>query len=110
VLGKIQVQIRNQQQKIFQEQLSLARWKKLFPFLLGCVILEASTWKFPGISYFSDLGRTRCARKIRKPVFITIETTFSLYFRKYFVVSFWSHSIKEFSVLLEDSLKIISET
>jgi predicted deacetylase len=37
------------------------------------------------------------------------ETTYTLDFGKYFVVSFWSHSIREFSVLLEDSLRIISE-
>jgi hypothetical protein len=31
------------------------------------------TWNFPGISYFSDLRQTRCARKIPKPV---LETAF----------------------------------
>jgi hypothetical protein len=31
-------------------------------------------------------------------------------FRKYFVLFFWSDSIRAFSVLLEDSLRIISET
>jgi hypothetical protein len=30
------------------------------------------TWKFPGISYFSDLRQTRCARKIEK---LVLETT-----------------------------------
>jgi hypothetical protein len=29
------------------------------------------TWKFPGISYFSDFRQTRCARKIPKQVFET---------------------------------------
>jgi hypothetical protein len=62
------------------------------------------TWKFLG----------RCIRKIPKPVLettlITKETTYYLDFGKYFVVSFWGHLIRAFSVLLEDSLKIISET
>jgi hypothetical protein len=31
-------------------------------------------------------------------------------FEKYFVVSFWSDSIRAFSVLLEDSLRINSKT
>jgi hypothetical protein len=77
-------------------------------------ILETCTWKFPGISYFSDLRQTRCARKIPTPVLetslITKETMYYLDFAKYFVVSFWSHSIWAFSVLLEDSLRIIYET
>jgi hypothetical protein len=30
-------------------------------------MLETCTWKFAGISYFSDLRQTRCARKIPKP-------------------------------------------
>jgi hypothetical protein len=61
----------------------------------------------------SDLRQTRCARKIPKPVLesklITKKTTYILDFRKYFVVSFWSHSNWAFSVLLADSLRIISE-
>jgi hypothetical protein len=73
-----------------------------------------SCWMFPGISDFSDLRQTRCARNIPKPVLettlITKETTYTLDFRKNFVVSFWSHSIRAFSVLFEDSLRIISET
>jgi hypothetical protein len=60
-----------------------------------------------------DLRQTRCTRKIPKPIletsFITEKTTYTLDFRKYFVVSFWSHPIRAFSVVLEDSLKIISE-
>jgi hypothetical protein len=71
------------------------------------------SWKFPGIFDFSDFRRTRCARKIPKPVLETTlinkETVYTLVFGKYFVVSFWSHSIRAFSVLLEDSLRIISE-
>jgi hypothetical protein len=63
---------------------------------------------------FFILRQTRYARKISKPVLETTliikETTYSLDFRKCFVVSFWSHSIRAFSVLLEDSLRIISET
>jgi hypothetical protein len=43
-------------------------------------------------------------------LFITNETTNTLHLRKYFVVSFWSHSIRAFSVLLKNSLMIISET
>jgi hypothetical protein len=65
-------------------------------------ILETCTWKFPGISYFSDLIQTRCARKIPKPV---LETTLiikdTLDVGKYFVVSFRSHSIRAFSIVLE---------
>jgi hypothetical protein len=56
------------------------------------VILETCTWKFPGISYFSDLRQTRCARNIPKTVLettlITKKSTYTLDFRKYFVVSF----------------------
>jgi hypothetical protein len=64
--------------------------------------------------YFSDLRQTKYAKKIPKPVLettlITKENTYTLDFGKYFVVSFWSHLIRAFSVLLEDSLRIISET
>jgi hypothetical protein len=79
-------------------------------FLSHLVFLETCTWKFPDISYFSDLGKTRCARKIPKPVLettlISKETTYILDFRKYFVESFWIHSIRTFSVLfIENYLK-----
>jgi hypothetical protein len=44
------------------------------------------------MSDFSNFRQTRCARKIPKPVLgptlITKETTYTLDFRKYFVVSF----------------------
>jgi hypothetical protein len=67
----------------------------------------------PGISYFSDLRQTRCARKIPKPILetalITKGTTYTLDFKKYFVVSFWRHSIRAFAVFLEDILRIIPE-
>jgi hypothetical protein len=69
---------------------------------------ETCTWNFPSISYFSDLRQARCARKIPKPILkttLTKETTYTLDFKKYFVVYFWSHSIWAFSVLLEDSMK-----
>jgi hypothetical protein len=70
--------------------------------------------KFLGISYFSDLRLTRCAIEIPKPVLETAlivkETTYTFDFRKCFVVSFWSHSIMAFPVLLENSLRIISVT
>jgi hypothetical protein len=53
------------------------------------------------------------ARKIPKPVLettlITKGTTYTLDFRKYFVVSLWRHSIRAFSVFLEDILRIISD-
>jgi hypothetical protein len=72
------------------------------------------TWKFPRSPDFLDLTQTRCARKIPKPVLeatlIIKETTYTLNFMKYFVTSFWIHSIRAFSVLLEDSLRIIAET
>jgi hypothetical protein len=61
-----------------------------------------------------NLEDSKDARKIPKPVLettlITKETTNTLDFKKYFVVSFWSHSIRAFSVFLEDSLRTISET
>jgi hypothetical protein len=67
---------------------------------------ELSWREFPGIPYFSDLKQTKCARKISKPVLKTTliikEATYTSDFGKYFVVSFWSHSIRAFSVLLED--------
>jgi hypothetical protein len=70
------------------------------------VILETCTWKFPGISDFSDLRQTRCARKIPKQFWklhlLPKKPRNTLDFGKYFVVSFWSHSIRAFSVLLED--------
>jgi hypothetical protein len=70
------------------------------------------TWKFSSISYFTDLRQTRDDKKIPKTVLKTKlktkETTYTLIFRKYIVVSFRSHSIRAFSVLSEDSLRIIS--
>jgi hypothetical protein len=55
---------------------------------------------------FFRFEKTRCARRIPKPVLetplITKEATYYFNFGKYFVVSFWSHSIRAFSVLLED--------
>jgi hypothetical protein len=58
------------------------------------------------------LRQTKCARKISKPVLKTAlfikETTYYLDVEKYFVVSFWSHSVRAYSALLEDSLRIIS--
>jgi hypothetical protein len=49
------------------------------------VILETCTWKFPGISDFSDLRQTRCARKnpkaVLKTTLITKGTTHTLRFR-----------------------------
>jgi hypothetical protein len=67
---------------------------------------QSYPWKFPGISY---LRQSRCARKIPKPVLETTliikETTYTLDFMKYFVVYFGA-----FSVFLEDSLNIFSET
>jgi hypothetical protein len=60
------------------------------------------------------INSTRYARNFPKPVLettlITKETTYTLDFWKCFVVSFWSHSMRAFSVLLEDSLRMISET
>jgi hypothetical protein len=60
------------------------------------------------------MRQSRYARKTPNPVLetklIIKEITYYLGFGKYFVVSFWSHSIRAFSVVLEDSLMIISET
>jgi hypothetical protein len=58
------------------------------------------TWKFPDISYFTDLRQTRGAKKVPKIVLKTRlktkETTYTLVFVKYLVVSFRSHSIWAF--------------
>jgi hypothetical protein len=68
------------------------------------------TWKFPGISYFTDMRRTRDAKNIPKTVLKTRletketkETTYTSGFRKYLVVSLRSHSIRAFAVFLETS-------
>jgi hypothetical protein len=54
--------------------------------------LEAYTWTFAGISYFSDLRQTRCVGMIPKPgletKLITKETTYTLDFGKHIFVSF----------------------
>jgi hypothetical protein len=73
---------------------------------------------FPEISYFTDLRQTKGAKKfpnkVLKAIIKTKETTYTLVFVKYHLVSFRSHSIREFSVFLgflEDlSLRIISGT
>jgi hypothetical protein len=58
------------------------------------------------------LKQTRGAKKIPKTVLKTTlkskETTYTLVFVKYISVSFQSHSIRAFSVFLEDTLRIIS--
>jgi hypothetical protein len=62
-----------------------------------------------GVSCFPDLRQTRCARKIPTPVseitLFTKETTYTLDFEKYFFMSFWSHSIRAFAVLLKIHLR-----
>jgi hypothetical protein len=50
----------------------------------------------------------RIPKTVLKTRLQTKETTRRLAFGKYLVVSFRSHSIRAFSVFLEDSLKIIS--
>jgi hypothetical protein len=64
--------------------------------------------------YFTDFKQTRGAKKLPKTVLKTRlktkETTYTLVFVKYLVVSFRGHSIWAFSVFFEDSLKIISGT
>jgi hypothetical protein len=68
-------------------------------------------WKFPDISYFTDLKQTRGAKKIPKTALKTrLKLTCTLFFGKYLVISFRSQSIRRFSVCLEDSLRIISGT
>jgi hypothetical protein len=58
------------------------------------------------ISYFTDLRQTRGAKKIPKTVLKTRlktkETTYTLVFVKYLVVSFRTLSIRAYSVFLED--------
>jgi hypothetical protein len=44
------------------------------------VILDTCTCKCPGISDFSDLRQTRCARKISKPVLETYYQRNHVYF------------------------------
>jgi hypothetical protein len=60
------------------------------------------------------LRQTRGDLKIPKTVLKTglktKKTTYIFNFGKYLVVPFRSHSIRAFSVFLEDSLRIISET
>jgi hypothetical protein len=72
------------------------------------------TWKFPDISYFKDLRQNRGAKMIPKTALITRlktkETTYSLVFVKYHVISFRSHSLRVFPVFLEYSLRLILET
>jgi hypothetical protein len=61
------------------------------------------------IRCFTDLRQIQGVRKIPKTVLETRlkfkETTYTLFFEKYLVVS-----IEAFSVFLKDSLRIISET
>jgi hypothetical protein len=69
-----------------------------------------------GISDFPDLKQTRWARKIPITVLettlITKESTYTLDFRKWFVVSFWSHSIRgifsAFGRFIEDYLRSLT--
>jgi hypothetical protein len=49
------------------------------------ICYQSYPWKFPGISYFSDLRRSRCARKIPKPVLKTTLINKGTTFGKYFV-------------------------
>jgi hypothetical protein len=60
------------------------------------------------------LRQTREAKKIPKTVLKTRlkteETKCTLVLRKYLVVCFRSHSVRAFSVFLEDSLRTISGT
>jgi hypothetical protein len=66
---------------------------------------------YPDISFFTDLRQTRGAEKIPKTVLKTkLQTTYTLVFINYLVVIFRGHSIRAFSVFLEDSLGIISGT
>jgi hypothetical protein len=64
------------------------------------------------ISYFTYLRQTKCATNILKTFLKTRLKTNHVYldFAKYLVVSFPSHSKRTFSVFLEYSLRIISET
>jgi hypothetical protein len=88
-------------------------WKKTGKTLFRAWDLSISwerTWKFPGISYFTDMRRTREAKNIPNTVLKTRletkETTYTSVFRKY-LVSLRSHSIRAFSVFLEELLWII---
>jgi hypothetical protein len=65
----------------FNNSLMLINFFKAFKSWVSELgILGIYTWKFPGISYFSDLRQTRCARKIPKPV---LKTTLMYYQRNY---------------------------
>jgi hypothetical protein len=61
-------------------------------------------WKLPGISYFTDLRQTSCAKNIPKTFLKTRlktkETTCTLIKVKYLVVSFPSQLKRAFSVFL----------
>jgi hypothetical protein len=79
---------------------------------LGSEYTLRTNLKFPDISYFTDLRQTKGGKNIQKTVSKTKlkikETTYTLIFVKYLVVSFWSPSTRAFSVFLKDSLRIIS--
>jgi hypothetical protein len=98
----------------FTNTFMLINFVKAFKIKGSELSLRHALGSFQAFLIFSDLRQTRCSRKIPNPVLettlITQETTYTLDFGKYFVVSFWSHSIRAFSVLLKDSFRIISET
>jgi hypothetical protein len=78
------------------------------------VFLETWTWKFPDISYLTDLRRTRSVKKIPKTVLKTRlkikQSKYTLIYIEYLLIFSGSHSITAFLVFLEYSLKIISRT
>jgi hypothetical protein len=78
------------------------------------LIVLIKSWKFPDIPYFADLRQTRGAKKIPETVLKTRlktkETTYTLVFVKYLVISFPSHSMRAFLVFLKALLRIISAT
>jgi hypothetical protein len=66
------------------------------------------TWRFPDISYFTDLRPTgEIPNTVLKTRLKIKETAYTLVFGKNIVVCFQSQSIKTFSVYL-GTLKIIS--
>jgi hypothetical protein len=77
-------------------KISISKRSKANKFVMEADFFQAildttCTWKFPSISYFSDLIQTSCARKIPEPVLeTTLNTKEATYmdFRKYFLYLF----------------------
>jgi hypothetical protein len=88
-------------------QNDILKLQKVFIELATRVFLENE------VSHFTDLRQTRGAKKVPKTILKTRlnteVTTYTLIFVKYLVVSFQIHSIRAFTMFLEDSLKNLTQ-